>query len=329
MRAVVLREFGGPEKLVIEELETPEPGSEQVRIKINALGLNRSEVAIRAGKYPIPKELPVRIGFEGAGTVDALGAGVSEFSLGDRVSMIPLGKTFAEQGGYAEYALIHKDALAKTPQNVSDEESAAIWMAYLTVWAALIHQAGAKRGDSVIITAASSSLGVPAFQVCQREGMTSIACTRSPEKVSRVKDLGADHVICTSTENLAERVREITGGKGANLAFDCVAGPGIKEIIKSMAFDGKIVIYGMLDSRPMEIIPMTMMPKRLSLLTHMIFNEMDDLTTRRNGVAYVTSGVNEGIFKPEISKVFDFTDIAKAHEYMQSNEQVGKIVVRV
>lgn len=329
MRAVILSEFGGPEKLEIQELDKPDPGPEQVRVKINAIGLNRSEVAIRVGKYPIPRELPVRIGFEGAGTVDKIGENVSEFALGDRVSMIPLGKNFAEQGSYSEYALIHKNALARTPDNLTDEEAAATWMAYLTVWAALIHQAKAKTGDSVIITAASSSLGVPAFQVCRREGMTSIACTRSPEKIAHLKDLGADHVICTTTENLPERVKEITGGKGADLAFDCVAGPGIKQIIKSMAFDGKIVIYGMLDSRPMEIIPMTMMPKRLTMYSHMIFLEMDDLETRRRGVEYVTSGIESGAFKPEISIVFDFTDIAKAHEYMQSNQQVGKIVVQV
>lgn len=327
MRVVILREFGGPDKLLIEEVENLPPAPGQVRVKINAIGLNRAEVAVRAGKYPIPKELPIRLGFEGAGVVDELGDGVEDFKRDDRVSIIPVGKRFAEQGSYAEYCNVPVEGLARTPQCLTDEEAAASWMAFLTPWAALIKQARARAGDTVIITAASSSLGPPTFQLLKHEGMTSIACTRSPEKVALLRKCGADHVIDISTENLAARVKDITSGKGADLAFDPVGGPGIKDIIKALGFGGKLVLYGMLDSRPMEITPWSLMAKQLTIYSHIIFHHTKDLAVRREGIDYVTRGMLSGAFRPVIAKRFKFEDIAEAHSYMQSNQQVGKIVV--
>ncbi|MFQ5608163.1 MAG: zinc-dependent alcohol dehydrogenase family protein, partial [Candidatus Zixiibacteriota bacterium] len=271
MRTVVLREFGGPEKLLIEDVDNPEPGPGQVRVRIRAIGLNRAEVAARAGKYPLPQALPVRLGFEASGRVDKVGREVSEFKTGDRVSVIPVGDAFAEQGTYAEYCLVPAEGLTHTPQPLSDEEAAATWMAYLTCWAALLKQAQAQAGDIAIVTAASSSLGAPAFQVLKSEGMLSIACTRSAEKIERIFQAGAEHVIDTSSEDLAARVKEITSGKGANLAFDPIGGPGIREIIRALAPGGKIILYGMLDSRPMEITPWALMAKQLTIYSHIIF----------------------------------------------------------
>lgn len=327
MKAVILREFGGPEKLLIEEIENLSPAPGQVRVKIKAIGLNRAEVAARAGKYPIPKELPIRLGFEGAGVVDELGEGVEDFKKGDRVSIIPVGKQFAEQGSYAEYCNVDTQGLVRTPQCLSDEEAAASWMAFLTPWAALIKQAQAQAGDTVIVTAASSSLGAPTFQLLKYEGMTSIACTRSPEKVERLRKCGADHVIDISTEDIAARVKEITSGKGAEIAFDAVGGPGIKDLIKALGFGGKLVLYGMLDSRPVEITPWSLMAKQLTIYSHIIFFHTEDLAVRREGVDYVTRGILAGAFRPVIAKRFKFENIAEAHSYMQSNQQIGKIVV--
>lgn len=329
MRAVMLREFGGPEKLVIEEVENLPPAPGQVRVKIKAIGLNRAEVAARAGKYPLPKELPIRLGFEGAGVVDDVADDVKDFNVGDRVSIIPVGKQFAEQGTYAEYCNVPVQGLVRTPQCMTDDESAASWMAYLTSWAALIKQARARAGDTVIITAASSSLGVPAFQLLKHEGMTSIACTRSPGKAARLRQSGADHVIDTSTENMVERVNEITSGAGADIAFDPVGGPGIKNLIKALGSGGKLILYGMLDSRPMEITPWSLMVKQLTIFSHMIFYHMEDPAVRREGIEYVTRGILSGAFRPIIARRFEFENIAEAHTYMQSNQQIGKIIVNI
>ena len=329
MKAVTLNEFGGPEQLKIEEIPTPEPADRQVLVKVNAFGVNRAEVAARVGKYPIPKELPIRLGFEAAGVVEKTGPGVTGYAPGDRVSVIPRGGEFPWHGTYAEYCLVPENGLVRTPENLSDIESAAVWMAYLTVWSGVVRLAQAKPGETLLVTAASSSLGAPAFQVARREGMRSIALTRSTHKVEQIKQLGADYVIDTSTEDIVERVKDITNGKGADIAFDCVAGPGIANIIKSLGFGARIVLYGTLDSRPMEIKPMALMVKEMSMYAHMIFHAMEDLELRRQGAEYVSQGIRDEAFKPVIAKTFEFNDIAKAHEYMQSNQQVGKIVVTV
>jgi len=200
-------------------------------------------------------------------------------------------------------------------------------MAYLTVWAALIKQAQAKVGDIVIVTAASSSLGIPAFQILREKGMKTIACTRSPEKVQSLKENGANFVIDVSSEDLGARVKEITDGKGADVLFDPIGGPGITDLIKSLGIGGKVVLYGMLDSRPMELTPMTLMTKQITIYSHMIFFAMEDPALRREGVEYVTRGIISGAFKPKIARVFKFKEIVSAHKYMQSNQQIGKIVV--
>lgn len=329
MKAVILKEFGGPEQLVIEEIENPEPGPGEVRVRLRAIGLNRTDVAIRVGKYPLPGSLPVRLGMEGAGVVDRLGEGVTEFSLGQRVAVIPLGGEFARRGTCAEYANFPVDSLAPTPDCLTDEEAAATWMSYLTIWTGLAHQAQLPRGSTVIVTAASSSLGPATFQFLKHQGMTSIACTRSTEKVERLRELEPNHVIDVSREDLTEAVMRITEGAGANAAFDCVGGPEIKKIISAMAPNGKIILYGMLDSRPMDITPMSLMSKQITVYSHMIFNSLKDLQVRRKAVKYVNEGIVSRAFKPIISRVFPFCEIADAHRFMQSNQQVGKIVISV
>ncbi len=329
MKAVIVREFGGPEKLVIEEVENTSPKANEVRVKIKAIGLNRAEVAARVGKYPLPKKPPIRLGFEGAGVVDAIGSDVKEFAIGQRVSIIPDGSSHVVQGTYAQYCNIASEWLTPTPESLSDEESAALWMAYLTSWAGLIDYAGAVSGDTVIVTAASSSLGAPTFQILAREKMTSIATTRSSEKVERLRLSGPDYVIDTSSEKLVQRVKEITGQAGANIAYDCIGGPGVKDLVRALSFDGKVLFYGMLDSRPMDLTPMALMGNRISLLSFIIFHSLADPEIRTRGVRYVHEGVADGSFRPLIDRTFPFEKISEAHEYMQSNQQVGKIVITV
>ena len=328
MKAVILREFGGPEKLVIEAIPKAQPGPDQVRLRVHSIGLNRADVAMRVGKYPLPKELPIRLGFEGAGLIDAIGANVTQFKIGDRASVLPIGGLFAEQGSYAEYVTLPVDALVHTPLNLSDDESAATWMAYMTCWTSLIRLARLTKGEAVVITAASSSLGVPAVQVARREGAASIVITRTAAKVALLREHGADFVIDSSRDNVAERILEFTNGHGANVAFDCVGGPQVKELIRAMASGGRMVLYGMLDSRPVEFVPMAIMRKELTLFGHMVFHLTEDLSVRRESARYICEGISAGAFRPIVSRVFPFAQVATAHAYMQSNEQFGKIVLK-
>jgi len=185
---------GGPEVLQIDNLEVPPPGKGEVRIKVKALGLNRAEAMFRSGHYIEQPKFPSRLGYEASGIVDALGSGVTGFNLGDVVSVVPP-MSQAKYGVYGEIATVPSQYVVKHPALLSFEEAAAIWMQYLTAYGALIDIAAIKKGDYVVITAASSSVGLAAIQLCNMVGATPIATTRTSEKRKSLKEAGATHVI--------------------------------------------------------------------------------------------------------------------------------------
>ena len=213
-KIVRFHETGGPEVLKIEDLPLAQPGEGEVRLNVEAIGLNRAEVMFRQGQYLDAPECPSRLGYEAAGIVDAVGPGASDIHVGDRVSTIPA-FSMGEHGVYGESAIVPSYAVAAYPDNLSPAEGAAIWMQYLTAFGALIDIGRLKEADAVVITAASSSVGLAAIQITKGAGALAIATTRGAEKKQFLLDAGADHVIVTNDEDLAETVMAITVGKGA------------------------------------------------------------------------------------------------------------------
>ena len=181
--------------------------------------MNRAEVVFRKGQYIETPTLPSQLGYEAAGIVDAVGTGVTDFKVGDRVSSIP-SFSMVDYGVYGESAILPVTAVAHYPDKLSAAEGAAIWMQYITAYGALIEYGKMKKDDVVLITAASSSVGLAAIQLTKAIGGLAIATTRGADKKSFLLDAGADHVIVTDEENIAEKVMEITSGAGANLTFD-------------------------------------------------------------------------------------------------------------
>jgi NADPH:quinone reductase len=233
-KIVRFHETGTAEVLKLEDLPLTEPGEGEVRLQVEAIGLNRAEVMFRQGQYLETPKPPSRIGYEAAGTVDAVGPGVSGIRIGDRVSTIP-GFSMGRYGVYGESAIVPATAVARYPDNLSPIEGTAIWMQYLTAYGALVEFGQIKRNDPVLITAASSSVGLAAIQIARAAGARVLATTRGADKKPFLLAAGADHVIVTDEEDLAERVMAITGGNGARVAFDPVAGPFLEKIAEAAA----------------------------------------------------------------------------------------------
>ena len=212
-KVVRFHETGGAEVLKVEDLPLPEPGKGEVRLNVEAIGLNRAEIMFRQGHYLEKPDLPSRLGYEAAGIIDAVGPGSSGIKIGDRVSTIP-SFSIGKYGVYGETAIVPAFAVASYPENLSSVEGAAIWMQYLTAFGALIEFGQLNRDDSVLITAASSSVGLAAIQITKAAGALAIATTRGADKKQFLLDAGADHVILTEEKDLAEAVMGITSGKG-------------------------------------------------------------------------------------------------------------------
>jgi NADPH:quinone reductase-like Zn-dependent oxidoreductase len=320
--------LGGPEVLKIEDLPMPQPGKGEVRLTVQAIGLNRAEVMFRRGEYLEAAVLPSKIGYEVSGVVAAIGPDVDKSWLGKKVSTLPA-FLMTQYGVYGEVAIVPVGALAEYPQRLTPEEGTSIWMQYLTAYGALIHYAAIKKDDFVVITAASSSVGIAAIETAAAEGAISIATTRTSKKKTVLREVGANHVIATDEENLAARVKEITGGKGARVTFDPIGGKGIEQLAEAAAPEGTIYEYGALAPEPTPFPLFAALGKGLSVRGYTVREILSSPQLSAQGVKYVFDHLTAGHFKPRIDRVFPFSEIVAAHRYMESNEQIGKIVVKL
>ncbi len=326
-RTVRFHDVGGPEVLRLEDVEVGEPGPGELRVRVDAIGLNRAEVMFRSGYYIEPvKEFPARLGYEAAGVVEAVGVGVAGFEIGQAISVVP---AFSQNdyGVYAERAIVPASAVLQRPEGVDAVVGAAVWMPYVTAYGALVEIGGMRAGDTVVLTAASSSVGLAAIQVANRVGAVPIVTTRTSAKKERLLKAGAAEVIAVEEENVVERVLTATGGRGAEFVFDAVAGPGVLDLAKVVAPDGTLFIYGLLSGETTPY-PMAPMPA-LNMRTYTLFEITTDERRLRRAEAFVASGLRTGAFQPVVDRTFDLEEIVAAHRYMESNAQIGKIVVTV
>jgi NADPH:quinone reductase-like Zn-dependent oxidoreductase len=327
-KIVRFHKVGGPEVLQIEELLLPEPGEGEVRLKVAAIGLNRAEVMFRRGQYLLEPKLPSKLGYEASGTVEAVGEGVDSKLIGQKFSTVPCFPV-TEYGVYGDVAIVPAYALAKYPDKLSASEATSIWMQYLTAYGALIHYGKVKKGDFVLITAASSSVGIAAIEIVKAEGAISIATTRTEKKKADLIKAGADHVIVTDTEKLEERVKEITGGNGCRVSFDPIGGRGLEALAAAASNRGVIYEYGALATEPTPYPLFTALGKGLTIQGYTLFEIVSDPEVRKVAEKYVFDHLQAGDFKPLVDKTFPLSQIVDAHRYMESNEQIGKIVVTV
>ncbi|TDI81915.1 MAG: NADPH:quinone reductase [Betaproteobacteria bacterium] len=327
-KIVRFHNIGGANVLRIEELPLSEPGKDEIRLKVETIGLNRAEVMFREGQYLEEPILPSRLGYEAAGTVDAVGSGISDIKIGDRVSTIPA-FSIGRYGVYGESAIVPGCAVARYPDNLSTIEGAAIWMQYLTAFGALIEIGQLKKDNTVLITAASSSVGLAAIQITKAVGALVIATTRGVEKKQFLLDVGADHVIVTDEEDLAESVMTVTSGRGASLIFDPIAGHVLEKLANAAALRATIFEYGALSREP-TIFPLFLsLKKGLMIRGYTLFEIVKDAEKLARSKRYIYDRLQSGALKPIIDRTFPLEAIVSAHQYLESNQQKGKIVVTV
>jgi NADPH:quinone reductase-like Zn-dependent oxidoreductase len=324
-RVVRIHEHGAPEVLRLEDFEVGPPAAGEVRVRIEAIGLNRSEAAFRAGLYPLKPPLPSLMGYEASGIIEALGPGVERFAKGEKVCVLPTFR-MGEYGVYAEQAVVPARSILPAPPGLSATQAASIWMQYLTALA-IIEVAHATLGDYVIIRAASSSVGLAAIQLANWAGAVPIAATRHSAKSRRLLDEGAKYVIATEESDLVAEIMNITANKGARIVFDPVGGPYVETLAQAMAQDGVLFIYGGLSGQPTPHPHWPAALKNLSIrgwVASTIWNIPERFARAQQ---LILRGLADGQLRPVIANTFPLEDIVDAHRYLESNQQVGKIIV--
>lgn len=320
-------EQGEPEVLRIEELDVGEPGAGELRVRIEAIGLNRSEAMFRRGGYFAPARYPSLIGYEACGVVDALGAGVRDFQIGQRVCVLPMFR-LGDYGVYGEAAIVPASAVLAAPEQLSANEAAAIWMQYLTAYA-IIEVGRVTLGDYVILPAASSSVGLAAIQWANWAGATPIATTRRSDKAAELRAHGAAHVIATEESDLVEEVMCITNGTGARVVFDPVGGPYVETLARAMASGGTLMIYGNLSGQDTVHPHWSSAFKELSVRSWVASSLWNRPELFQRVQSLIRHGLDSGRLRPVIAKTFPLTQIVAAHRFLESNQQIGKVIVTV
>jgi NADPH:quinone reductase len=323
-KIVRFHEFGGPEVLQVEDVDVGAPGPGEVRIRVGAFGLNRVEAIYRSGNFS-PVGFPATIGYEAAGADLGDHAGVTDWRPGDRVATL-FGLSMEHYGTYGEEIVFPTDMLVPVAHGQSLVEAAASWMQYGTAYA-LIDVANVGATDTVVINAASSSVGIAAIQIAKDRGALPIAVTRGRGKARAIAGLGAAEVIVSDEEDVPARIVEVTGGRGATVAFDAVAGPPLAGLLGAMASQGMVIVYGMLAGHSVDLLLPPLMMNNLTLRGFSADLLIRQPESRRRVVDYVSAGLASGRLAPVIDRTFTLADVAQAHRYLESNLQLGKIVV--
>lgn len=303
------------------------PNDDEVLISVKAIGLNRADAMFRRGKYIFEPILPAQLGTEAAGIVLALGRDVTHVSVGDRVNLVP-SFPMGANGIYGEEITVPGHAVVTQPPGLSFEEAASIWVMFLTAYGPLIDDARIQPGDHVIISAASSSVGMAAIQLVKMAGAIPIALTRTKEKKQRLLDAGAKHVVIYSEVDLTAEILRITGGRGARVAFDAVGGELLPRLIRVVP-KGVIYLYGALGGETATIPVLEALMHRATIKAWIIADLLADDTRKRKAIKYVTDALSRKDITPVIDSVFAFEDMVAAHRRLESGQQFGKVIVTV
>lgn len=331
MKAVYINEFGGPENLEIREIAEPgTPGDGQILVRVLFAGINRADILQRRGLYPGPKGYdPHRPGLEFAGIVEAVGDDVDQYSVGDHVMGITSGEAQSELVLVDQRHAISTDGL-------SPEQAGAIPEVYVTAHDALVTLANVAAGETVLIHAIASGVGLAAAQIAKAKGATVIGTTRSPEKASKLSDTSGkfsrwiDHVIVTDDGPLfADKMLGLTDGRGANVIIDLVGGDYFPEELRAAASKGRIILVGLTAGRKAEFDMGLALTKRVTIKGTVLRSRSND-----EKAAAVTAMAEDllprfanGELIPIIDRIFPIEEVADAHRYVESDKNIGKVLL--
>ena len=325
MQAVIVTESGDPSNMQIGQVSTPEPGVDEVRVRVHATALNRADTFQRRGHYPPPEGESEILGLEMAGVVETVGRGVVEWDEGDRVCALLGG------GGYAEYAVVHKDMLMAIPPGLSMTDAAAIPEVFLTAFQAM-HWLGELDGaESALVHAGASGVGTAALQLAREAGVTAYATASAPKHEVCTR-CGARGVVDYEAESFDENIAEWTRSRGVDLILDFIGAPYFHKNIASLAPDGIVVQLATLGGATVESMSLRdLMAKRVQLKASTLRSRTLPYKIRltKEFAAYALPRFIDGDLEPVIDSVMDWEDVSDAHERMENNENAGKIVLRV
>lgn len=326
VRIIRFHRFGGPEVLQVEDIELAPPAADEVRIRVKAIGINRADLLMRQGTYIENPSLPSGLGLEAAGTVEEVGAEVSTVMPGDVVSVIP--PTSMERWpAYAEVATFPARHVVKHPSEIDIETAAASWMQYLTAFGALVEVAEIAAGERVLITAASSSVGLAAIQIANKIGAIPIAVTRGLDKKQALMDAGAHEVISLQDEKFARNLVLAGRPEGFRVVFDPVAGPAFTDITAAMARGGILIEYGGLSQHPTPFPIGSVLAKSLTLRGYLVHEIVTAPARLERAKTFILHGLSNGTLKPIVAATFPFETIAEAHAFVERNQHVGKVIL--
>jgi NADPH2:quinone reductase len=325
MRAIIIRQPGGPEVLQEQERGVPEPGPGEILVRVRASALNRADLLQRRGAYPAPPGAPADIpGLEYAGEVHALGEGAGLWAAGNRVMGITGG------GGHAEYLVVHEREAIRIPQNLSWDEAAAVPEVFLTAYDALFNRLELKTGERLLIHAVGSGVGTAALQLARASGAVVFGTSRTADKLERAAELGLHVAIDTSAQNVAELVKRETAGEGVHAVLNLIGGEMVATDLGVLSSRGRIVVVGTVAGTKVEIDLGMLLRKRIRMIGTVLRSRPleEKIALARDFSRDVVPLLSSGEVRPVIDRVYPFAEISEAHRQMEANETFGKIVLK-
>ncbi|MEM7114437.1 MAG: NADPH:quinone oxidoreductase family protein [Chloroflexota bacterium] len=324
MKAVVCKEWGKPDTLVIEEIESPPLGADDIRIGVHACGLNFADTLMIQGRYQVKPPFPFSPGLEAAGEVLEVGANVTRFKIGDRVAAL------CGHGGFAEEVVVPAAVALTIPDTMPYTDAAAFTVAYGTSHVALEHRGRLQPGEVLLVHGAAGGVGLTAVEIGKLMGATVIATASTAEKLAVAQKYGADHLINYREEDFRTRVKELTGGKGADVIYDPVGGDVFDQSIRCINWEGRLLVIGFAAGRIPQL------PANMALIKNMsVVGVFWGAYAQRDPVVLVSSlkklmgWYAEGKLKPHVSKTFPLEETAEAMNFLLQRKSKGKVVVVV
>jgi NADPH:quinone reductase len=318
MKAIRVHQFGGPEALQFEEVPTPKPDAGQVLVRVHAVGVNPYDTYMRAGTYAIKPHLPYTPGSDAAGTIDAVGSGVTKVKPGDRVYTA---QTLT--GAYAQYALALEDQVHPLPKSISFEQGAGVWVPYGTAYHALHHFARARAGETLLVHGASGGVGTASLQIARAMGMTVFGTAGTDKGLECVKREGAHQAFNHTKPGYQEEILKATSGRGVDVILEMLANVNLGGDLKMLALHGRVVVIG--SRGDVTITPRDLMVRRASVLAFTLWAAQPAEVSEIH--AGLIAGMENGTLRPVVGKQLPLAEAARAHKEVLEPGAAGKIVL--